>query len=493
MPDNIRYTERPFLAHEHPGWRDYWRAFQQNIGKLLKFKKPFTSLDATLQDTFADEDYDFATGCVVLRDYFIQSFLHHAHYDGAKAYYPGIPAEQGVESDAIESAARSYPLLAAFLHNTNNQNSLLYPQVQAILKTGFLNATDPQSKGYWGELHDYSQVICETADFALALWLSKSAVWAQYSDAEKAQIIRWLKKISDVKTVDNNWHLFIVLTQLVIRDLSGDDVVNHDRYARIKEFYVGEGWFRDGAKGNFDYYNSWGFHYALFWIDQIDPSFDRTFIVESAKTFCEKFKYLFTPQGLTFFGRSIIYRFAAPTALVSSMIQQGRADGQVKRIVSTLNRFFIQRGAIQKGVLTQGLFKADRRLVDSYSGSGSALWSLRTLILLTYAGDELNLWTQAEAPLEVEKGDFNITIDAIGLTIIGHQNTGEVCAIFKQNDYPNYPLEEAALQRQAFWLPLAERIVGRAIRPKNNLIRKGVTCYSSRLNLFLNPPTQWRK
>ncbi|MBE2895315.1 DUF2264 domain-containing protein [Pasteurellaceae bacterium HPA106] len=492
MPDNIRYTERPFLAHEHPTWRDYYRTFKQNIRKVFKYKKPFTEYDDALMQAFEDEDYDFANGCITMRDYFIQSFLHHAHFDGAKAYYPGIPAEQGVESDAIESAARSYPLLAAFLHNKNNQNSLLYPKVQAILKTGFLSATNPQSEGFWGELSDYSQVICETADFALALWLSKSAVWVHYTATEQAQIINWLKKISDVKTVDNNWHLFIVLTQLVIRDLSGEDVVNHDRYARIKEFYVGDGWFRDGAKGNFDYYNSWGFHYALFWIDQIDPTFDRTFIVESAKTFCETFKYLFTPQGLTFFGRSIIYRFAAPSALVSSMLQQGQADGQVKRIVATLNRFFIQRGAIQKGVLTQGLFKTDRRLVDSYSGSGSALWSLRTLILLTYGGDDIQLWTTPEQPLEVEKGDFNLTIDAIGLTIIGHKKTGEVCAIFQQNDYPDYPFVNAALVSQSFWQPIAERIVGRAIRPKNNLIRKGVTCYSSRLNLFLNPPTQWR-
>ncbi|WP_258318146.1 DUF2264 domain-containing protein, partial [Escherichia coli] len=77
------------------------------------------------------------------------------------------------------------------------------------------------------------------------------------SASEQERILCWLQGVNNCKTVDNNWHLFIVLTQQVVLALSGKGENSEQRYARVKEFYVGEGWFRDGANGNFDYYNSW--------------------------------------------------------------------------------------------------------------------------------------------------------------------------------------------------------------------------------------------
>lgn len=40
------------------------------------------------------------------------------------------------------------------------------------------------------------------------------------------------------------------------------------------------------------------------------------------------------------------------------------------------------------------------------------------------------------------------------------------------------------LQRQRPWQWLLESLTGRAERPKNNLLRKGVTCYSSKMDLY---------
>lgn len=483
MSENIRYNQRPRLAHEHPTWRDYCRFLWQNLRSLPKRKKAFKQLDRQLHQQFAQADFS-SSQFDFLIDYFIQSFLHYADKDYARAYYPGFPSEQGIQSDSIEGVTRNLPLLAVFLRNRNPQHPL-YCQVQQAVSQSFVAATDPQNPNYWGELGDYQQAVCEAADFALALWLSKNQIWAAYSSAQQQQIIAWLKGINQVKTVDNNWHLFVLLVQFVIKDLTGEDHINWDRYQRIKEFYVGEGWFRDGAKGNFDYYNSWGFHYGLFWLDQINPDFDRTFIQQSAVDFCKKFKYLFSTQGFAFFGRSIPYRFAAPCALISTMIQQQKTDGQSKCIVAQLFTFFIKNGGIKAGNFTQGVFAQDRRLIDPYSGPASSLWSLRSLILLLYGAEQIHYWQTEQQPLAIEQGDYDIYIEPIQLRIIGTQQSQEVVAIFSHNQYPDIPITEGALVQQPCYYQWLETLLARSTRGKNNLLRKGVTCYSSRLNLYV--------
>ncbi|MHC3249104.1 DUF2264 domain-containing protein, partial [Salmonella enterica] len=124
-------------------------------------------------------------------------------------------------------------------------------------------------------------------------------------------------------------------------------------------------------------------------------------------------------------------------------------------------------------------------LMDGYSGSGSSLWSLRTLILMLYAGTECELWDIDEAPLEVEIASFDFTIDAISARVTGIKETQEVIVTFTHDQYPDAPFRDGKLITQGWWPIVLESISGRSTRPKNNLLRKGVTTFSSRLNLYL--------
>ena len=73
---------------------------------------------------------------------------------------------------------------------------------------------------------------------------------------------------------------------------------------------------------------------------------------------------------------------------------------------------------------------------------------------------------------------------AINAQVIGVFETKEVVVIFK-NDYitEQNPLSRRLETQSArsYWL---ETILGRAERPKNNLLRKGITCYSSKMSHF---------
>ncbi|WP_425248214.1 DUF2264 domain-containing protein [Desulfonatronum thiosulfatophilum] len=86
-------------------------------------------------------------------------------------------------------------------------------------------------------------------------------------------------------------------------------------FDRIKDFDLGDGWFRDGPSGHVDFYSAWGFHYALTWINRIDPQWDSTFIQNTQQKFLANYRYLIGPHGFPILGRSVHYRIAASAPL----------------------------------------------------------------------------------------------------------------------------------------------------------------------------------
>ncbi|WP_293130305.1 DUF2264 domain-containing protein [Moritella sp.] len=483
---------RPTIPYEHPNLKMHWRNVKHNIQRQVFKRSAYDKHDDTLQAIFSNEQVGLHYLCDQLVRYVTEAFDHYAVWDYSHAYYPGRPSQQSAKVDAMEGVSRVLPTLAAWLHNRpvnatcmqglNNKDI----DVAAILRQALLAGTDPSHRGYWGDLTDYDQRTCESADLALALWLSKAATWDMFTLAEQKQVICWFKQASKVKTVDNNWHLFSLTVEFVILALTDENTISHDKYERIKEFHVGAGWFRDGAKGNYDFYNAWGFHYSLYWLQQINPDYDAGFIRDTLAEFSDSYRYFFTPEGLPFFGRSACYRLAAAAPLLAAVDSHaGEIQvGEAKRAFATNLKYFISQGAMRNGAPTQGLFADDARLMDNYSGPASSFWSLRALNIAFYCGERIGLWEAAETPLMVEKGNFELNILEINAKVIGVQATKEVVVLFLSE----YTLAQSPLTRrlesQSWKNKLFESMFGRAKRPKNNLLRKGVTCYSSKMTHF---------
>ncbi|WP_338132892.1 hypothetical protein [Photobacterium sanguinicancri] len=94
------------------------------------------------------------------------------------------------------------------------------------------------------------------------------------------------------------------------------------------------------------------------------------------------------------------------------------------------------------------------------------------------------MWQAQELPLEIEKGDFDFQIPAIDAHVIGTFKTKEVTVLFLSD----YTQEQTPLSRRLLRQNLADKalevVSGRALRPKNNLLRKGITCYTSKMSHF---------
>jgi hypothetical protein len=376
------------------------------------------------------------------------------------------------------------PLVSALLRNTTDRTlpsrKTIGVDLGELFATGLDAGTDPGSPEFWGQIADRDPSIVEAADVALALWVSRDGVWSELPQRTQRQIADWLGSVNGKKTVDNNWHLFIVLINAVLSDLdqAHDEKEMHARYSRFKQFYRSDGWYSDGPDDKFDYYNAWGIHYALNWVRQIRPGFDADFLAESSAQFNSSFKYFFGPHGFPIMGRSVCYRMAAPVPLIQSV---ALADGsvppaQARRALDLIWRFFIAKGAVSDGTCTQGYGRPDPRILDGYSGPASPLWSLRSLVAAVAIPESDAFWQLPAEPLPVEVGDFEFEIKAIGWRVRGERATGDVCV------YPasSRPDSETRMQPYPWGRRLLDRVRNQVMRPDNISAKYHRRVYCSR-------------
>ena len=415
--------------------------------------------------------------------YFLEGFETYRQPHGAAANYPGLESNHGADIDAMEAFTRMLPLVAAWIASDRPTTVQLASGKSVDLlewvRRGVLAGTDSRRSSYWGDIRDFDQRICEAADVALGLWLTRGRVWAHLTQGEKAQVAQWLSSAIDKPVVDNNWHLFITTIGLALTSLgvpvNGDVLQSH--YDRMKGFYHGDGWFSDGPGKKFDYYNAWGVHYPLFWIEQIDPAWDSEFIRAARKEFVSTYRYLIARDGLPIMGRSICYRMAAPAPLIfgHSSDQDGVSAAEARRALDVVWRHFIQHGAVIDGTVTQGYCAADPRVLENYSGPASCLWALRSLVVAFHLRSDSRFWTTPPGRLPIDEEDYRVVIDAIGWCIEGNRETGSVEII----NSDSLPLEQTQLADYTLVRRLKTLVRAVPHRPDNEAAKYKRRVYSS--------------
>lgn len=309
--------------------------------KTLPTSPFFEQHDAEFAAQFGRTDLPDADRYLLLFDYLLAGFLEFGTPMGERVYYPGFKGRNGHLVEGLEGFARTAPLFAAWL--ASGREPIVadprFPDEQVDLadrlRRGVLTGTDPRSPDYWGDLADRDQRIVEAADVALILWLSRDHVWAGFSAAEREQVAGWLRQVEVNEPFGNNWLLFRIQVIEALRALGmpADEQLSVDAYRTYQRLYLGSGWFEDPPRG-VDYYNAWAISYSLFWIDQMNPAFDRSFIREALRESSSLVVHLIGPNGLPMMGRSVCYRMAvpAPAIMQSSLdpqsIDPGRRGGR---------------------------------------------------------------------------------------------------------------------------------------------------------------------
>jgi len=375
-----------------------------------------------------------------LVDYFYEENKRRRILGGTRVLYTGFRSCNGLDADAIEGCSRFLPL-AAIYSETLGDSSAQKNEIRGFIRKAISLGCNPKSIGYWGDPQPYSQLICEMADIALALWLAKEWLWKEFSDGDRRRVLDWLRKGVFQPVVENNWHLFVIQIELVLRSFGEPVDVSQWRIDIVKSFRRSSGWFKDGSDGRIDLYSAWGFNYSFYWMRQIAPEFEKEFIESSITEFGESYVHLINGDGtMPFFGRSVCYRLSlASPLLASSHIDVGGVSRrQAIRALKESWSFFISKGAVEDGRITQGIFGDNESLVDEYSGPASPMWSLRSLIIAYYQ-EHIGVPTfdVKGGCFPVEISDFDIMLGEDGVRAKGCKHLNEV-----RIEFPYYTKSE---------------------------------------------------
>jgi hypothetical protein len=143
---------------------------------------------------------DFQQGCIALINPLLRCFT-----PGCSRVKVGASTTRFDEGGAqVEGFARPLWGLGSLL-----AGGVDYPEASRW-RTGLINGTDPQHPEYWGDIEDSDQRMVEMCPIGYALSVAPHVLWDPLTDAQKANVTKWLGSIND-KEVSSKFSAFFCL------------------------------------------------------------------------------------------------------------------------------------------------------------------------------------------------------------------------------------------------------------------------------------------
>lgn len=366
--------------------------------------------------------------------------------------YPHLEAAPEIlevekKAEIFEGLARSFFLAAPLIQN-RPETVICGIRLRDHYKNQILHSCtkgDPLFIGDYEELQKISgnrepfrafQQTVETCALVICLWVSRNEIWDTYEKEEKDRIAAVLSSFAHANTVPNNWRLFNML-DLAFLHMEGypiDEEIMLDHAQAILNFYVGDGWYRDGH--SFDYYSCWAFNmYAPLWnlwygyenMPKIAERFEH-----NSNALMKTYADFFDRDGFTnMWGRSNIYRNAATSAFDGNFFLKDPVmdPGLARRISSgSLLQFLSRDDFLEEGIPTLGFYGTFSPLVQEYSCAESPFW-LGKAFLCLHLPAEHPFWTATETNGtwdKLKKGEVKETVlNGPALCFTNHESNGE--------------------------------------------------------------------
>jgi hypothetical protein len=287
----------------------------------------------------------------------------------------------------------------------------------------------------------------EAAAVAIGLHETRPWLFDQLDGKAQDDIRTWLGSFVGKRTHQNNWVLFQVVTEQFLAEVDGPhDPAEIERgLDAIEQWYLGDGWYSDGAGHRFDYYIGWAMHlYPLLW-SRIAGAGDggRTSLYrQRLREFLAQYQYFFGADGAPVHqGRSLTYRYActAPLWLGELFGATPLDPGQSRRIASGAVRHFTEHGVPgEDGLLSLGWYEPFLPVTQYYSGPGSPYWASKAFVGLLLP-PEHPAWTQPELPGPNDVADQVAAMPAPGFLLHSTRQDGIVRLVNHGSDYDDNP------------------------------------------------------
>lgn len=358
---------------------------------------------------------------VVIAKQWLSSAIPHLTRENTRLEAGETSAQYPQDIAGMEGFARLLWILVPLLSGKEGE------EYRETFIRGLRHGCDPEHPDYWGDLTNNDQRCVEMAAFGLALALPDTGLWASLSKQEKNNLERWLRQSEDIQIPDNNWHFFPVLVQLGLKSVGRhyDMMVINQHLNAIESFWLGNGWYSDGADKPRDYYISSGFHfYSLLYshfMQDADPERCLRYR-QRARQFAKEYIHYFSAEGSAIpFGRNLTYRFVQ-VAFWSAVAYTGLdvfTPGVVKGVILRHIEWWLKQPFIAPdGLFTLGYTYPNLIMTEDYNSPCSPYWACKALLILALP-EESVFWQTDAAPLPpretihtvVEAGQFIIHAD----------------------------------------------------------------------------------
>jgi hypothetical protein len=294
-------------------------------------------------------------------------------------------------------------------------------RLQQLALQSYTNSVDPANPDYllW---KGPGQTLVDSAYFTNALIRAPKALWDPLDARTKQRIIAEIKSLRRIEPPYINWMLFAAMNEAWLMSIGEefDPLRMNVAIRKINEWYVGDGWIKDGDAFHFDYYNAFVMHPMLVEIlDVLDerkgafwngkPEELRAQAVKRMQRYSEHLeRFISTDGSFPPIGRSLTYRTAAfqPLALLAlrKQLPASLPEGQVRAALQAVHKaVWTAPGNFKDGYLTIGFVGHQPELGDWYSNNGSMYIASASLLPLglpendSYWTAPAQDWTQKKA------------------------------------------------------------------------------------------------
>jgi hypothetical protein len=286
-------------------------------------------------------------------------------------------------------------------------------RLRQVALQSYVHAVDPNSPDYlaW---RGHGQALVDSAYFTNALMRAPKALWEPLDATTKARIVAEIKGLRRIEPPYINWMLFAAMNEAWLLSIGeeADPMRTNVAIRKINEWYVGDGWIKDGEAFHFDYYSAFVMqpmlleilevleqHKAPFWNGK--PAELRAQALKRMQRYAEHLERFISPTGsYPPIGRSLTYRTAAfqPLALLAwrKQLPASLPEGQVRAALQAVHKAVWSEPSnfTKDGYLTIGFVGHQPTLGDWYSNNGSMYIASESFLALGLPATD-SYWTSA--------------------------------------------------------------------------------------------------
>ena len=303
-----------------------------------------------------------------------------------------MPVEKSLNYDSrenvsyLEAVGRSAAGIAPWLElpDDDSKESLLRNKLRINFIEGIKNGVNPSSPDYLN-FRKEKQPIVDAAYLAQAFLRAPNGLWYPLDDITKKRVITEFKALRTRKPHNNNWLIFRAITEVFLLSVDEDWRKNEvdNAIASFDNWYVGDGWYGDGPKFSFNYYNSFAMHPML--LDTMKVLLNKGLLTQEVYALALKrmlrfvilLERMISPEGtFPLIGRSLTYRTGAFQALSMASLMHKLPDQlkppQVRCALTTIKKNLFVKNVFDKNDWLQLGFRGHQpEIADYYTSTGS--------------------------------------------------------------------------------------------------------------------------